>query len=264
MTMRKLLILIIGLFYLSCNSDKPLRNPGICLSFDDRTVNEWFQLREIFNDNDVKVTFFINQPDSLNKQEISKLKTLEKDGHEIGFHGNMHVLSESYINEHSYSEYLNKEINQGVETMRSLGFNCISFAYPYGAKYWFTDFLLLRKFEFLRSVAPLNDEKDLTKIEEIFYPYNNQRTFSAIGIDANSGVNSNMIDRALERAKNNKEVLFLYAHKPTTSDKNIVYSFEIDILNHLINKAKEYQIDFVTMKELTTKYNNKSNESSRN
>lgn len=251
--MRKLSVFITGLFCISsckfcvsCN-----KFPGIALSFDDRYIDEWFQLRKLFNSFEVKVTFFITQPDSLNDQEISKLQILEMDGHEIGFHGAMHVLSESYIKEHSYSEYLDKEIIQGIKTMKSLGFDCKSFAYPYGAKYWFTDFILLRKFEFLRSVAPLNKEKDLTKIDEIFYSFNNQRTFSAIGIDMNSGVNTSMIDKALKRAKDNREVLMLYAHKPLTSDEDIGgYSFKIDSLYRLFTIAKENRIKFVTMKEL--------------
>ena len=132
--MRSLLIFILGFIFISCSSNKDSRRPGICLSFDDRSVNEWFRLREILNRNNVKVTFFITQPDSLSNEEIAKLKTLEKDGHEIGFHGNMHVISEFYIVENSYSDYLEKEINQGIVTMDSLGFNSVSFAYPIWSK----------------------------------------------------------------------------------------------------------------------------------
>jgi ribosomal protein L19 len=82
------------LLFLCNNNDE--RYSGICLSFDDRSINEWFELRELLNGNEVRATFFITQADSLNSLEIHKLKVLQNDGHEIGFHGNMHVLSEYY------------------------------------------------------------------------------------------------------------------------------------------------------------------------
>jgi hypothetical protein len=98
------------------------------------------------------------------------------------------------IKENSYSDYLDKEIDKGIRAMDSLGFNCVSFAYPYGAKYWFTDFLLLKKFKFLRGVAPLNEEKNISKIDEVYYLFDDNKTLSAIGFDDISGVTQSMID----------------------------------------------------------------------
>jgi len=250
-----LLLFIIGLVFVSCNKDIESRYPGICLSFDDRTVDEWFHLRELLNDNNVKVTFFITQPDSLSKTEIDKLKILAVDGHEIGFHGSMHVLSENYIKQNSYSDYLDHEINQGINSMDSLGFNCVSFAYPYGAKYWFTDLLLLQKFKFLRGVSPLNKEKDLTQIEDIYYSFDGDRTLTAIGIDNISGIDENMIDQAMERIINNKEILMLFAHSPTTQEKTTGYTFSIDLLTYIIQKANENNINFYRIQDLTKEYN---------
>lgn len=230
------------------------RYPGISLSFDDRSVNEWFKLRTLFNDNNVRATFFITQPDSLDSIEIGKLKLLQSDGHEIGFHGSMHVLSEYYIQEHSYTEYFDKEINRGLRTMDSLGFRCVSFAYPYGAKYWFTDFLLSEKFEFLRGVSPLNEEKDLSKLDDIYYSFDNSKILSALGFDTNSGVTKEMIDVAVERSLVNQEVLLLYAHIPATNEGE-GYSFDIDLLKYIIKKAKDNDIGFYPICELTTSPN---------
>ena len=226
------------------------------MSFDDRSIDEWFKLRKLFNENQVKVTFFITQPDSLSSTELDKLRILEKDGHEIGFHGNMHVSAESYIKEKSLVDYLDKEINMGMRAMDSLGFNCVSFAYPYGSKYWFTDFLLLKKFNFIRGVSGLNYEKDLTKIDGIYYSFENEKILSAIGIDVNSGIDEGMIDRALNRAVNKKEILMLYAHTPAKLNEAKGYSFDIEFLRHIIEKANEKDIHFYTTKELKTKYNN--------
>lgn len=247
--MRKFSIIIIGALFFSCNNNVA-RYPGICLSFDDRSINEWFELRNLFNENKVRATFFITQPASLDSIEIYKLKVLQNDGHEIGFHGNMHVLSEYYINENTYSDYLDREINRGMRTMDSLGFNCVSFAYPYGAKYWFTDFLLLRKFEFLRGVTPLNKEKDISKIDEIYYSFDDNQSLSALGFDAISGVTEGMIDIAIERSIDNQEVLLLYAHTPTTDEQDGGYYFNIDLLRHIIQQANKKKVGFYPMCEL--------------
>lgn len=247
--MRNLSIFIIGLLLFSCNSNSA-KFPGICLSFDDRSINEWFRLRELFNNNGVKVTFFITQPDSLNEDEITKLKILQKDGHEIGYHGNLHVASEYFIKENSYLEYIDTEINQGIETMESLGFNCVSFAYPYGAKYWFTDFILSKKFDLLRGVSPLNEEKDLTNMDEIYYSFDDDKTLSAMGFDVNSGVTKSMIDNAIERSIINQEVLLLYAHLPTTIEQQSGYSFDVDLLRHIIQQANKRNVGFYPIREL--------------
>jgi peptidoglycan-N-acetylglucosamine deacetylase len=247
--MHKISFIIFAVLVFSCNSDVK-RYPGISLSFDDRSVNEWFELRKLFNENNVRATFFITQPDSLDSIDIYKLKVLQADGHEIGFHGTRHALSEYYIKENSYSDYLDKEINSGMIAMNSLGFNCVSFAYPYGAKYWFTDFLLSRKFEFLMGVSQLNEGKDISKMDEIYYSFDDIKVLSALGFDNNSGVTKRMIDVALERAIVNQEVLLLYAHAPNMDEQDHGYSFDINLLKYIIQKANENDIGFYPMCEL--------------
>ncbi len=248
--MHKISTIILGLLLFSCSSDVK-RYPGISLSFDDRAVNRWFELRELFNENNVRVTFFITQPDALDSIEIYKLKVLQSDGHEIGFHGTKHVLAEYYIKENSYWDYLDKEINSGMRTMDSLGFSCIAFAYPYGAKFWFTDFLLSRKFNFLRGVSPLNEERDISKMDEIYYSFNDKKVLSALGFDSNSGITQCMIDDALGRSIANQEVLLLYAHAPNADENDHGYSFNIGLLKYIIRKANENDIGFYPMRELT-------------
>lgn len=251
--MLKGLLYMFGMLLLSCSDIDQPRYPGISLSFDDRSIDEWFELRELFKEGKVTATFFITQPDSLSKSDWGKLKLLEEDGHEIGFHGSMHVLSEHYIQENSYDEYLDNEIYSGLALMDSMGFSCTSFAYPYGAKYWFTDFLLLRKFEHTRGVSPLNKERDLRLIDDIYYSFDGDRTLSAIGIDNNSSISETMIDKAIERAVNNSEVLMLYAHSPTKNKEEkeeIDYVVNIALLSYIIQKAKETHLKFYTMKAL--------------
>ncbi len=241
------IILLLSILFLACQHER--KPAGVWISFDDRSVDAWYGLRDLFEKHDVIATFFITQPDSLSSSEIAKLKELQQDGHEIGFHGSMHVLSEHYIKEHGYDDYLDREIDRGVATMREMGFEVTSFAYPYGAKYWFTDFLLKRRFQLLRGVAALAEEKDLTTMDEIYYTFGGDRTLDAIGFDNNAGITHSMLAEAMTRAKENGELVMLYAHIPTDSREKGYY-FDVETLEFIINQAKAHELVFYTGQSL--------------
>ncbi|WP_051360008.1 polysaccharide deacetylase family protein [Adhaeribacter aquaticus] len=250
--MNKSLIIILVFFIFSCKETK-LPPSGICISFDDRSVDEWFAIKNLLNEYDAKVSFFITQFDSLTASEIVKLKQLESDGHEIGSHGALHVVSEFYIKNNTYKDYLENEINPSIRSMKQAGFNIKSFAYPYGAKYWFTDFMLLQKFDVLRSVTSINKEKDLTLIDEIYYDFNGDRTLSAIGIDTNGKVTKEMIKNAIKRASDNNQVLMVYGHIPMSSPASNSYELDIDFLKFILVEAKRKGLEFYRFKDLTAK-----------
>jgi peptidoglycan-N-acetylglucosamine deacetylase len=248
--MKKVSIVLFVFLLASCACDKEERQAGLCLSFDDRSVAEWYTLRPLFNQSDVKVTFFISQPDSLSTEEVAMLKTLQLDGHEIGFHGRQHLLSEHYIKEHSYADYFKNEIDDGLKVMDSLGFQCQSFAYPYGAKYWFTDYLMLRRFKTLRGVSALNESGDLTAIDDIFSTPANAEVVAAISFDKVSGIDSHMLEAAMNRALARNEVLQLYGHSPANSEALGDYQFQPQLLAAIIQMAKARDLKFYTASEL--------------
>lgn len=246
--MRKTLLYIVLLTLVYCRP-KTERKAGICISFDDRSVKEWYAMAELLRKYRSRATFFVTQFDSLDSTDIRMLKELELDGNEIASHGAMHSVSEHYIREHGYREYVDKEIDAGIASMKRNGFNPKSFAYPYGAKYWFTDFILLRKFKILRDVEPMNNEKDLTLIDRIYYTYNGDRTLSSIGIDNNVGITNEMVDRAIQRALAKKEVLMLYGHSPTAQENG--YHFDTVLLEHILCEADRNKLQFFTFEDLT-------------
>lgn len=194
-----------------------------------------------------KVTFFVSQFDSLDENEIRLLHELEKKGHEIGSHGAMHVVSEYFIKEKGYTDYLSNEVDQSIASMKKAGFDPVSFAYPYGAKYWFTDYLILKRFKSVRGVSPVNVEKDLTQIDEIYSHYNSNK-FSAIGLDKNMNLSNDLVQKALLRAKQNKEVLFLYGHYPGSGSDG--YQFNIHFLEFILKETKEQGLRFYLFKDL--------------
>ncbi|MEP6735027.1 MAG: polysaccharide deacetylase family protein [Chryseolinea sp.] len=237
-------------FGLSGCSEKQEPHPGICLSFDDRSVREWYSLKNLLDSANAKVTFFVTQFDSLDSVEISLLKDLEADGHEIGSHGALHVISERYIKEHTYKTYLQNEVEAETSAMKKHGFKPSSFAYPYGAKYWFTDYLLLKKFKVVRAVERLNDSGDISLIDDIYYDFDGDRTISAVGIDHASGLKNDMITKAMSRAREKNEVLILYGHVPASAGDSSDYSFDVSLLRFILKEASRNNLRHYKTSEL--------------
>jgi len=247
--MHRMTFILLGLLTFSCHENE-IKHSGICLSFDDRTVKEWYAIKDLLKKYNSHVTFFITQFDSLDSTEIRMLRELENEGHEIGSHGALHVISENYIKENSYSDYIKNEIDASIFAMKKHGFDPISFAYPYGARYWFTDMLLLKKFKILRGVETINNERDLTLIDDIYYSFDGDRTLAAIGIDQGGGLTKEMIKNAIKRASDNQELLMLYGHSPITASDNGPYNFNIDLLEFILNEAKENHLKYFRYGEL--------------
>jgi peptidoglycan/xylan/chitin deacetylase (PgdA/CDA1 family) len=236
-----------ALSFLGCDSNLEF-HPGICISFDDRTIHEWNELSPLFDRYGAKVTFFVTQFDSLDEEEIAILKKLKAKGHEIGSHGAMHVISEHYIQEHGYRKYLENEIDQGVSSMEKQGLKPTSFAYPYGAKYWFTDYLLLKRFKVIRDVAVMPEDDALKQLDDIFISDRDDNV-SALGFDYGSKLTIDNIKPGIERAIRQKEILMLYGHYPG-SDTTDNYTFDKNLLEEILKLARERGLRFYCVSEL--------------
>lgn len=197
---------------------------------------------------DAHVTFFITQADSLLADEILKLKELQDRGHEIGSHGAMHVNAEVFIKQYGYQRYLDEEIDRGVGIMKEMGFSPVSFAYPYGAKYWFTDFLLLRRFRAVRSVAAPHRMEDIRSADEIFFGFKGNK-MSALSIDVNGGLTKSKVIEALDRAAERREVLMLYGHSPV-SDGDSLYRYDPEFLYFILSESRNKGLSFYRFDEL--------------
>lgn len=246
--MKKCVFILVAFLTAACSSHHN-ETGGVCLTFDDRSIDAWYEMMPMLDSSSVKVTFFVTQFDSLTPREIFELHALQRDGHEIGSHGAMHVLAENYIKEHSYKEYLHNEIDASINSMKKEGFNPVSFAYPYGSKYWFTDWLLGDRFQAIRSVVPLNNEKDLSLMNDIYYSPGDDPVVAAVGIDGD-GITREMIEKALDRAQQRKEVLILYGHAPSHHRQEATYTFDINFLRFIIREASKRNLAFLRMKDL--------------
>lgn len=207
-------------------------------------------MRELLKDYDAKVTFFVTQFDSLNKEEIEMLRQLEFEGHEIGSHGAMHVKAENYITNYSYREYLEHEIDASIESMKKSGFEPISFAYPYGSSYWFTDFLIGQKFKIIRNVYPKSISNRVSPDDDFFWRGNGKNIVWALGFDRIGGLNKNQIIRLFEIAAKENLVVILYGHSPNASPKSGSYDFDPSMLKFILATAREKNLRFYRVQDL--------------
>ncbi len=95
---------------------------GILLSFDDYSENTWSDTFDLFDQYDVKVTFFINgaEPTEFCYDAIER-------GHEIGYH----TLGHAKLTETTTDEFYMQAI-EPLKVFHDAGIYITSFAYPYG------------------------------------------------------------------------------------------------------------------------------------
>lgn len=218
------------------------------ISFDDRYVAEWYEHRDLFRRYGVKVTFFVTNPDSLTTKELTMLRALAADGHEIGSHGAHHVNSLQYLKTYGLARYVAYEIIPSITTMQAQGFTPVTFAYPYGANSSYTDKELSKYFYILRGDSWKVDNKSVDALDKIFYNYDGRRVINGLGIDCGSGVTIEDIEVAFARAAQRKEAVVMYAHAIDKSRRT--YSISPTMLESIFKAAQKQNLVSLTFKSL--------------
>jgi peptidoglycan/xylan/chitin deacetylase (PgdA/CDA1 family) len=252
-----LAILFIGF---SCQQkNETSQTAGIAISFDDRFIEEWYALRPLFQKYDAKVTFFITCSDGLQIEEIEKLKQLEADGHEIGFHGTIHGKSTELITLGS-DKYVETELTPGLKWMADAGFYPTSYAHPGGNHNVQVDSVLLANgFKILRDVAisrrvfrgiPLYTLAPRV-MNWIYYKFDQESIIDALLIDQDSEITEDEIKDAIVQAKKTNTALMLFGHEPLYAKPvNGEYGFDVSFLETILKEAKAQELKFYTMTEL--------------
>jgi hypothetical protein len=236
--------------------------PGFALSFDDRFIDEWFSLQLLFRQYDAQSTFYLTQPDSLTKAEVYKLKQLVEDGHEVGCHGSLHLNATRYLLTHSRDSYLAVEIDPAQRSLHRMGFTALTFAYPFGADNWYVNQPLQQRFTLLRdtyslsrSLTDLHGNQVITEADPIYFRLGQGPRVCALGIDADRKISESELKKGLLRAKEQGEVLLLYAHCPVRNlDPNQPEKMKvrIELLTFLFKTARELGLRSYKMSQLTT------------
>ncbi|KAA6441845.1 polysaccharide deacetylase family protein [Dyadobacter flavalbus] len=250
-----------SMLLISCReSSENHENSGIAISFDDHFINEWHALRPLFQKYNAKVTFFVTCGKSLTKDEIHKLKELQNDGHEIGFHGTIHGKSTELIASLGPQKYAETELFPGLKYLSEAGFYPKSYAHPGGNHNDEADSVLFANgFKILRDVAI--SRRKLYGIPVytlaprimswIFYPFGHERKVDALLIDTDAELKEEEMNEAIEKAKQTNSALMLFGHEPLHSaPQNGEYGFDVRFLEKILKEAKRQKLRFYTMSQL--------------
>lgn len=247
------------LVMVACQKPSPRPAAGIALSFDDRYVKEWTQLRPLLQKYNAKVTFYVTQFDSLSPQEIAQLRDLEKDGHEIAAHGAAHVrVLDFWRGSGSLDDFFKYEIEAELHSMRKAGFNPVTFAHVGGQQTWWTDRRLLRDYFTLlrdvtmthRQISFLTIKRPVFALSEAYYEFDGSSKVEALLIDQMTHLTTAQLRDGLIRAKNTQSVLMLFGHRPLFKPSDEPYAFSVKTLETLLADAQRMGLKTYTMKEL--------------
>lgn len=241
-----LLIFPILFLLFSCQHKeaKPYQ-PGVVISFDDAYVDEWFDANKALNKYNWKATFCVCRIDSIGKPQIQKLHDLQNEGHEIAGHGYHHYNAVKFVKAHGIDAYIKQEIDPMMLSMKRLGFNVTSFAYPYGERSDELDKALMPRFKMIRG----RDFEDIKPEKEGCY-FRDSNLLYAFDID-NNHVHFSIpyLLELLEEAKKSNKILVLSSHRPV---KNLTanYQTKIKTLEFICKYVKLHNMKFYTLSDL--------------
>ncbi|WP_051929469.1 polysaccharide deacetylase family protein [Flavobacterium sp. 83] len=245
-------ILLCTFFLFSCENKTTSQksnakeiNPGVVISFDDTSINEWYQADKILSKYSWKATFCVSKINTLSHSEIKELKQLQKEGHEIAGHGFHHFNAPKFVAKNGVDAYINQEINPMLTLMHFYNFKVTSFAYPFGFRNTNIDKALFKKFKIIRGTT--------YGAEDPFFQncyFNNSRLVYGIGIDTDHpNFSIPYLLKLLDYAERKHKILVLFGHKPV---QNITanYQTKMETLQLICSYVKQHNMTFYTLSEL--------------
>ncbi|RNC29129.1 MAG: hypothetical protein AWM53_00778 [Candidatus Dichloromethanomonas elyunquensis] len=223
-------------------------SPGIILTFDDKSVDDWYSFLVLNNKYGVKATFYVSFFHTLNLNQLIELKLLQDAKNEIAYHTTNHVNALKYLKANSMDDYLNSEIFPDLNLMKEKGFRVQDLAYPYGAGNKELDQELLQYFKTVRYTAYPPKNKKIADFNPVYLKDKRQRVLNAVGIDNGYGHTDEEIFQGIDRAYNNHETLLLYGHVISNKPGNANTSMQR--LETIIQYAQKKGMTFHTVSEL--------------
>ena len=233
-----------------------LSHGALVMTFDDSHTARWLAAAPMLAEHAARATFFITGPDRLDPRQIEDLKALRQMGHAIGCHGWRHAKAVDFVATCGMDAYLAKEIKPACDALAAMGFTPTAFAYPSSQNDSATDAALLEHFRYLRTggvVVP--PELALKDVDAAFVPVAKiaeTRCLKGVGIDY-LGVTGRkrpveQILEALDRARERKEILVLYAHN--IGDTGPGHHVTLDALRRVLAHAQAIGLPAVTYDDL--------------
>jgi hypothetical protein len=129
------------------------RRAGICLSFDDNDIDDWYELRDLLARHNAHVSFFVTEYAQFTADQRAKLHVLYAGGNTIEAHGVNHAYATAYLPEHGLAAYLDNEVQPSIDILRADGFTPVAYAHPGGAHTRELDEALAGRIRFARSIS---------------------------------------------------------------------------------------------------------------
>ena len=207
--------------------------PGVAFTFDDSSsINSWGLAQNIFQDNNITATFFIDRWHLLTPEKLNILQTLRSDGHQIACHTYEHVsvFDSRYDNEEDKVQaFLEDQVLPAINNMEQDGFHPVSFAYPY-----------------TRYTGRHN-----AKIKEYFPSGLRCFLSNRMSIDKIRGNTLDDIKAEMAKIKASKEIVTFIAHiiVPEGEPQTHGYSIKEEKLKAIIDEANRLGLKFYSFDE---------------
>jgi peptidoglycan-N-acetylglucosamine deacetylase len=220
-----------------------LPQPAIALTFDDSYVDDWHKMIPLLDSFNAKATFYVSNYNWFGATQKKKLKDLQAHGHEIAFHTTNHYNLDEYMKNCKMDVLLKKEIWDGLEKMKADGYNCRTFAYPYGQHNELLDKKLLQQF---KSVRALNGTNNYARS---MATGTKNRMLYGLGIDESSKRPFDVILKLIQNAANDKTCLVLTAHH--VGRPELKMQLPMEKLRKILEEASRTGVKCVTVSEIS-------------
>ena len=214
-------------------------NGGIALSWDDTgNIDPCYENLETFQKYNATCTVNLYSFSSSSQSAKDNLSALHSAGWEIAAHGQNHLDSIAFLNNHTSQEWLDQEILPNIAEITGYGYPVKSFAYPFGSQNDTTDALLAPYFRTLRATnfGTVNVNESTA-----YYKWDNTTLVYGIEIDDQSqcGASLESIKYGIDDAVKYGYVLVLYGHTINSSDSPGEYQTSIARLDAILNYTNQ-------------------------
>jgi peptidoglycan/xylan/chitin deacetylase (PgdA/CDA1 family) len=225
------------------------RSAGITITFNGWAVDNWYGIRSLLDTYDARATFFVGNLGDLSSDHFEQLRALKNDGHEIATQGLHYYDAVDYVSDNSLQEYIDNEVTPALEIMSENEIYPSSFAYPFGSRTSIIDAELLKHFVRLRATAYTTNITRIVDLDIAYYKWQNESLIRGVGIDVEYENTVEEIIAGMERAKQDEEVLVLYAH--TVAYNSTPFGISEENLVSLLEAAQTMNLAFYTVSSLT-------------
>jgi peptidoglycan/xylan/chitin deacetylase (PgdA/CDA1 family) len=233
----------------------------LCLTFDDRSFDNWLAAIPLFREYGARASFFANG--KLDGRALDALKRLYDAGHTVGPHTMHHLNAPDVVKRDGFDAYWEKEIAPQMEAFASVGIVPRAMAYPNNRRDDASDagFVkrgIVRLRAGVRGARPY-DPRGLKKTKIVPFPKLDAMYFdreyvrtnalmSAVGIGSAYRTDIDDLCAGLRRAAARGETVVFFSHD-IAENPNVI-SMRIDWLKKILSTARAEGMDILGFDDL--------------